>query len=215
MESPLRNRIPKNCRLIETLRIDRQLGAVDIKRHLDRMCLSAQKLGFVFQRGFITEKIQTIKTTKVLRCRLTIDQAGAVEITQAPLAPTQPEWQVAISPQRLTSYDPWLRHKTTQRQIYDDARAALPPDIDEMIFFNEKNHLCEGTITNIFLQLKTGEWVTPPISSGCLPGVLRARKLAKRQVRAKIITARDLENCQSFWLGNALRGEIKGKLLLG
>ena len=171
MESPLRNRIPKNCRLIETLRIDPQLGAVDIKRHLDRMCLSARKLGFVFQRGFITEKIQTIKTTKVLRCRLTIDQTGAVEITQAPLAPTQPEWQVAISPRRLTSYDPWLRHKTTQRQIYDDARAALPPDIDEMIFFNEKNHLCEGTITNIFLQLKTGEWVTPPISSGCLPGV--------------------------------------------
>jgi len=84
-----------------------------------------------------------------------------------------------------------------------------------MIFFNEKNHLCEGTITNVFLQLKTGEWVTPPISSGCLPGVLRARKLAKRQVRAKIITAKDLENCQSFWLGNALRGEIKGKLLLG
>jgi len=42
--------------LIETLRIDPQLGAVDMKRHLDRMCLSAQKLGFVFQRGFITEK---------------------------------------------------------------------------------------------------------------------------------------------------------------
>lgn len=135
MESPLRNHIPKNCRLIETLRIDPQRGAVDIKRHLDRMCLSAQKLGFVFQRGFITEKLQTIKTTKVLRCRLTIDQAGAVEITQAPLAPTQPEWQVAISAQRLTSYDPWLRHKTTQRQIYDDARAALPPHIDEMMFF--------------------------------------------------------------------------------
>ena len=35
-------------------------------------------------------------------------------------------------------------------------RAALPPAIDEMIFFNEKNYLCEGTITNIFLQLKTG-----------------------------------------------------------
>ncbi len=87
MESPLRNRIPKNCRLIETLRIDPQLGAVDIKRHLGRMCLSARKLGFVLQRGFITEKIQTIKTTKVLRCRLTIDQAGAVEIPQAPLPP--------------------------------------------------------------------------------------------------------------------------------
>ena len=89
MESPLRNRIPKNCRLIETLRIDPQLGAVGINRHLDRMCRSAQELGFVFQRGFITEKIQKIKTTNVLRCRLTIDQAEARDMTQAPLAPTQ------------------------------------------------------------------------------------------------------------------------------
>ena len=71
-----------------------------------------------------------------------------------------------------------------------------------MIFFNEKNHLCEGTITNIFLQLKTGEWVTPPISSGCLPGVLRARKLAKRQVRAKIIAN---PNCTTMGLVMALK----------
>ncbi len=59
-------------------------------------------------------------------------------MTQARLALTQPEWLVAISPKRLNSYDLWLRHKTTQRQIYDDARAALPPHIDEMIFSTKK-----------------------------------------------------------------------------
>lgn len=64
MESTLRNRIPKNCRLIETLWIDPQLEAVGINRHLDRMCRSVQELGFVFQRGFITEKLKRSKPPK-------------------------------------------------------------------------------------------------------------------------------------------------------
>ncbi len=42
----------------------------------------------------------------------------------------------------------------------------------EAIFPNTIGHLCEGTGTNIFVELD-GRLVTPPLSSGCLAGVTR------------------------------------------
>ena len=38
---------------------------------------------------------------------------------------------------------------------------------------NTVNMLCEGTGSNVFVVLG-GEVVTPPLSSGCLPGITRA-----------------------------------------
>lgn len=44
---------------------------------------------------------------------------------------------------------------------------------DEGVFANSQGHLCEGTSTNVFVIHENGELVTPPLSSGCLPGVTR------------------------------------------
>lgn len=43
----------------------------------------------------------------------------------------------------------------------------------EAIFGNTKGHLCEGTGSNVFF-VRDGHLVTPPLTSGCLPGVTRA-----------------------------------------
>ncbi len=43
----------------------------------------------------------------------------------------------------------------------------------EAIFGNTAGNLCEGTGSNIFI-VRDGRLITPPLSSGCLPGVTRA-----------------------------------------
>lgn len=43
---------------------------------------------------------------------------------------------------------------------------------DEAIFGNTEGNLCEGTWSNVFVRID-GRWITPPLSSGCLPGVTR------------------------------------------
>ena len=43
----------------------------------------------------------------------------------------------------------------------------------EAIFGNVAGQLCEGTGSNIFI-VRDGQLITPPLSSGCLPGVTRA-----------------------------------------
>ena len=215
MEDPLRQDLTDPPQIIETMGWRPGEGLRWRDDHLARMVRTAARLGYAFDRAQALAHLAGIGGEGPLRCRLTLDAKGQFALTTAPLAPNPPRWRVVWAQARLDPADPWIAVKTTRRAPYDAARAALGEGEDEALFLNKRGEVAEGTITNVFLQLKTGEWVTPPISSGCLPGVLRARKLAKRQVRAKIITAKDLENCQSFWLGNALRGEIKGKLLLG
>jgi 4-amino-4-deoxychorismate lyase len=42
---------------------------------------------------------------------------------------------------------------------------------------NTQGELCCGTVANLMVQRK-GVWITPPLSSGCLPGVMRARAIS-------------------------------------
>ncbi len=80
-----------------------------------------------------------------------------------------------------------------------------------MIFLNERDEVCEGTITNVFFDLGDG-LCTPPLTCGCLPGVLRADMLATGQAREAVLTAADLPRAQ-LRVGNSLRGLIAATLL--
>ncbi|MEM5477455.1 aminotransferase class IV [Pacificibacter sp. AS14] len=46
----------------------------------------------------------------------------------------------------------------------------MPSGVEERIFLNERGEVCDGTITNIFVQ-KSNLLLTPPRSSGLLPGI--------------------------------------------
>ena len=87
----------------------------------------------------------------------------------------------------------------------------MPDGIDEFVYLNERDEICEGTITNIFVK-KAGQWLTPPLSSGCLPGVLRRKKIEDGSCKVKILTFSDLKDAEKITVGNALRGEIDAVL---
>ncbi|HXE37716.1 MAG TPA: aminotransferase class IV, partial [Azonexus sp.] len=67
----------------------------------------------------------------------------------------------------------------------------------------------EGARSNVFVDCD-GVLLTPPLSSGCLPGVLRAELLGSGRAREAILRPEDLVS--GFWLGNALRGLIRVEL---
>jgi 4-amino-4-deoxychorismate lyase len=133
-----------------------------------------------------------------------------VRMSAAPLPEAKAEWHIAVSPVRLTSNDPRLRHKTTDRALYDQTRGAVPEGADEVIFLNERDEVCEGTVTTVFFDMGDG-LRTPPLTCGCLPGVLRAEMLAKGQAREGVLTAADLPRAR-LWVGNSLRGLIPATL---
>lgn len=186
-------------------------GFPRLQRHINRMKKSAQALGFPFELSDLYSFIPTDPGPLPRRLRLTLDRNGWFDLTSAALTQTPAEWRVRLASARIASHDPRLRHKTTDRALYDTTRAALPEGVDELIFLNERGEVAEGTITNIFFDLGEG-LQTPPLSSGCLPGCLREELLETGQVYEGPIHGDDLPRAR-LWVGNSLRGLISARLL--
>jgi 4-amino-4-deoxychorismate lyase len=182
-------------KLIETMLWDGQ-AAPRWPLHLARLRRSAELL------GWSCPEIMLSGPDHPARLRLTLDREGRVEWTVAPLPLAKAEWRVGLATERLGSGDPWLRVKSTRRAAYDLARAALPDGLDEVLFLNERSEVCDGSITTVFFDRGQG-MRTPPLSSGLLPGVLRAELACPEEV----LLASDLPRVR-LWVGNALRGLI-------
>lgn len=212
MEGPLCPPDDPGFRLIETLGWHPDEGARRAALHLARMARSAAALGMPLDQTEAQRLLDQITGPAPLRCRLTLGTRGALTLETAPLAASPPLWCVAVHPERLDADDPWLRHKTTRRALYDRARAELPTGIDEWLFLNRAGQVCEGTITNIFADLGDG-LLTPPLASGLLPGILRAELLAGGQAREASLTPQDLHKAHAIYCGNALRGLIPATLV--
>lgn len=194
-----------NLQLIETLLWDGR-GFPRLALHQARLARSARALAWPDPDPGWGLHLAATLPAEPRRIRLTLAADGALEWQTAQLPPAKPLWQIALAQPRLDSADPWLRLKSTRRALYDQSRAALPAGIDELIFRNERDEICEGTITTLFFD--RGEGLrTPPLSCGLLPGVLRAELACPEE----ILRAADLPHVR-LWLGNALRGLIPAHL---
>lgn len=202
MEDPLRAKAGEpGLKLIETMLWDGMAfprGAL----HLERLIRSRQRLGWSEPGENFFALFPDKLPSGPSRVRLTVDASGAVDWQVGPLPPAKGEWRLGMAEARLSSTDPWLTVKTNCRAVYDDARASLPPHLDEVIFLNERDEVCDGTITTVFFDRGTG-MRTPPLSCGLLPGVLRAEMACPEEV----LMVDDLPKVR-LWVGNALRGLI-------
>ncbi|WP_420584673.1 aminotransferase class IV family protein [Ruegeria sp.] len=214
MESPLCPPVDPDFRLIETLAYRPDQGFVRRDRHLARMARSAQAFGIPFNSERAVEHLEANAGKAPLRCRLTLAVDGETDVTTGALADNPAVWRVTIAAPRLRASDIWLQHKTTQRAVYDTARAELPDGVDELLFLNERDELCEGTITNVFLDMPDGRCLTPALISGVLPGILREELLDNKQVTEATLTLTDLKNATKIFVGNSLRGLIRVELAI-
>lgn len=213
MEGSLRPPVDPDFRLIETLASRPGQGFVRQDRHLARMARSASVFGIPFDNAAALEAMKQGQGNAPLRCRLTMDAGGSFDLSTGALSVNPPLWRVGTAKARLSTSDLWLRHKTTQRAIYDAARASLPAQVDEVLFLNERDELCEGTITNLFLTMPDGQCLTPALSSGLLPGILREELLGNNEVTEAVLTLTDLRNAQTVHVGNSLRGLIRAEMV--
>ena len=203
--------IPDGLTVFETMRAEAD-GRIPLwTRHLARLRRGCAATGFELDEDRVAAVLAELPRGTVIRARLSVDQAGQVALTHALLPPNPEFWRVVLSDLRLDAGDPWLRIKTSHRPVYDAARAALPADIDEALLQNADGHLCEGTITSIFLR-RGGGLLTPPLSCGLLPGVLRETLLADGRAEEAVLRVDDLQGGQ-LYCGNALRGLIPAQMV--
>jgi para-aminobenzoate synthetase / 4-amino-4-deoxychorismate lyase len=198
---------PEAFQLLETMAFRPQVGIANRDRHLQRLAASAEYFGF---RLDLEEVISALTTElhgarDVARVRLTVDRQGRIAIQLAPMPPGNREpVRLVVDSEPVHSADVWLYHKTTRRTPYR-ARAARHPNFDDVIMVNERGELTETTIANLAFESE-GRWFTPPIESGCLPGVERSRLLAEGQLAERVIGLDDLSRVQGWALVSSLRG---------
>jgi|TARA_B100000497_G_C7662168_1_gene398913 4-amino-4-deoxychorismate lyase len=210
MESALRKTAPKNLEIIETLCFNPENGFLRLPGHIDRLEATCSKLQYPFDRGSILMALGEAVGSKSSRVRLTINIDGKIDIKIGKVENIE-RWNIGISDKVLNSDDPWLSVKTTNRIVYDTERANLT-DLDELLFLNENNEVCEGTISNVFV-LVGDLFLTPPLSCGCLPGILRQEMLSNGKAKEQILFLRDLIAADKVFIGNSLRGLIAADLV--
>lgn len=217
VEGTLRDRPPADLQLIETLRWEPDTGFVRLPLHLARFEASAQALGFDCERHLVAAALESAVSAagRALRIRLTLDSAGRHDVTTQPFVPLTADslWTIRVATTRLSSDDALLRHKTTRRDLYDRARAEFTRDeADEVLLLNERDELCEGTITTLFLDTGRGPLLTPPLACGLLAGVLRAEMLESGRAVEAVLGESDLRSADALYVGNSLRGLISARM---
>ncbi len=178
---------------------------------------SARYFGFAWDEAALRDKLRQACAALPPgphRLRLALRQDGQVSLQSAPLAPLAQPVRLLLAPQPTRADDLFLRHKTTLRQTYDAAwKQAEAAGAFDMLFFNEAGELTEGARSNVFVKLR-GRWLTPPLSAGLLPGVMRAVLLddpAWQATEARITMA-DLRAAEEIVVCNALRGAMRAVL---
>ena len=200
---------PGRFDLIETMAFDPHSGIAELDRHLARMKRSAEALDFRFDRHLARNELQAATFRagpSVARLRLSRTGAMAIELRPLPAAPADPV-EVPLVPLPVAAEDFRLAHKTSDREYYDEARAAA--GAFEVVFHDPEGNVTEGSFTNLFVE-RGGKLLTPPLTRGLLAGILRECLLEEGRAVEADLTEGDLAD--GFLIGNSVRGLIRARL---
>jgi len=134
-------------------------------------------------------------------------QVLATKRLETPLA-------LALSRYPLSMHVQETRFKTNMRDFYDGehARVGALTHADEVIFLNDRQELCEGSFTSLFIE-KTGQLYTPELACGLLPGILRQDFIMTGKASEVKLTLSDLKTADAIYVGNSLRGLMRAKFI--
>jgi para-aminobenzoate synthetase/4-amino-4-deoxychorismate lyase len=185
-------------------------------RHLQRLAASAAYFGFPWDEKAANAYMDAASAMlepehAAYRVRLAINPSGAFAVQHAPLTPLNEPVRVLLAEDATSSGDLFLRHKTSIRARYDSAwRDAEAQGAFDTLFFNERGELTEGGRSSVFVHMN-GKWLTPPLSSGVLPGVMRSVLLDDPAWNASeaVITRAMLDAAGDIVICNALRGAVR------
>ncbi|MEM9281635.1 MAG: aminotransferase class IV [Verrucomicrobiota bacterium] len=154
--------------------------------HYSRLCHGAEALELISpsledlneQISRLLEANGLMKCEKV-RLKITL-AAGGVEPHQTQVTLTTQPASEAFPPAHIVTL-PYSRNEkgaltgiktVNYGENVSALRYAKGKGADEGLFSNTVDQLCEGIWCNVFIFLD-GQWLTPPLTSGCLPGVTR------------------------------------------
>ncbi|HET7846773.1 MAG TPA: aminotransferase class IV, partial [Acidimicrobiia bacterium] len=124
-----------------------------------------------------------------------------------PLASFEEPVELRVWEGRVDHSDPRWSHKIADRSGYPTADEGT-----EMVMVNLDGEITETNISNLMLRFDQ-HWLTPALTTGCLPGVQRDLALAEGLVTEAVLTLDDLVQADEIAVTNAVRGWRKAVLI--
>ena len=194
--------------LLETLASDAPERTIAL--HLDRLQRSAELLHLPFDGDELYARIDGARGNgaEPLLLRIRLGRDGTIVVrSEALQCPT--EIDIALAPTRVRSDDPWLRIKSSYRPAFVEAAAyAAASQAFDAVLCNERGELTEGSRSTLFVK-RGDRLLTPPLSAGVLPGVLRAQLLEAGEAEEARLAPNDLTDVEEIYLGNSARGLMR------
>ncbi len=187
-----------------------------VDAHLARMATAAAHFGSPWDEGAARAALNSLMGAHGQgnwRVRLLLQPNGAV-VAQAYTLPASPaRVRLQLANQALEQADSeFVRFKTTHRAHYDAFTPTLP-DVFDTVLWNSQGEITECTRGNVAMLLR-GQWVTPPLRCGLLPGVGRAKALAEGRVTEAVVRVADVADVTQWAFVNSLRGWIAADLVV-
>lgn len=193
--------------ILESLRLE-QGHLARRQAHVERMLASARHFQWPVSTNWAARIQQTLDGIEaqypsgILKVRLLLAPSGRIRCEAYALPPMLSD-VVALADHAMPEANDFVRHKTTRRDSY---AAFMPkPGCADTLLVNSHGEFTEFTMGNVALQLD-GEWVTPPLSCGLLPGVMRAELISQGRLRERVVHRDELPSVHGLALVNSVRG---------
>lgn len=176
-----------------------------LDEHLKRLQRSATHFRFRLDLDKTRNDISSLVSgfpARPQKVRLELVRNGRTALSHQDARPSTPV-RVALAPEPVDSADEFLRHKTSRRTLFDRALASRP-EAQDVLLWNERGELTETCHANLVIEL-AGRKLTPPISSGLLPGIFRAHLLGRGEIEEVVLPVASLQKASALFLINSVR----------
>ncbi|MGO8670742.1 MAG: aminodeoxychorismate synthase component I [Capsulimonadaceae bacterium] len=194
--------------LLETILLDEGSYSL-LDRHMQRLHASAEYFDIPVDIADVRQELSAYASacgSGAWRVRVVVSKDGAVTVEGRPLPPTPSPVVVAVAGSPVDSTNRFLYHKTTNRKTYE-RHMSEHSGIFDVLLWNERRELTEFTMGNVVVEIDGVRW-TPPLSSGLLPGTLRAELLDAGEIHERALTFADIERAFHMWFINSVRGWV-------
>ena len=179
-------------------------------QHLERLTKASRYFAYPFDpeelRQKIEEECQVCDVNQDYRLRISLSKSGEMKLSRQILTPLSPSFcKAKLCLQEADLNQAFTYFKTTHRP-------HLSLGEQEKIYHNKSEELLETSIGNLVLKIN-GKLYTPPISQGILPGIYRQHLLETGQVEEKVLTVPDLDQAETIYGCNAVRGLYELKVI--
>lgn len=210
---------PEGDGIFETLKtINGEVFALG--RHIARAKRSAEILEIPFPAEYeIRDAVEELlipgrNIPEVGRLRMTFANSGEFGMLHENLHPWSSPARLMLLDRPVDEASPSSGHKMLPFSKNVACLAlARAEGFDDGIRLNQKREICESSVANLLLHIE-GQWVTPELSSGCLPGITRELSLEWLAVQERTILVDELENADAIFLMSSLK-ELQPAAVLG